>query len=85
MVIIDKNSETVSEFDLAFEINKWQQVQIALKDRYIEVSLTDNKPVKIETVQKITGGIGLLLKGRITAYFDNIHVRKITHKNKQEQ
>ncbi|GAG62442.1 unnamed protein product, partial [marine sediment metagenome] len=25
-----------------------------------------------------TGGIGLRLEGKITAYFDNIHVRQIT-------
>ena len=85
MTVVDKNSKIVSEFDLAFAVNKWQQIQIALKDGYIEISLAGNEPVKIQTARKITGGIGLLLENEITAYFDNIHVRKITHKNTQEQ
>jgi len=85
ITVVDKNSKIVSEFELAFETNKWQQIQIALKDGYIEISLAGNEPVKIQTARKITGGIGLLLEGEITAYFDNIHVRKITHKNRQEQ
>ena len=85
IAVINKDSKIISEFGLPFAINKWQQIQIALKDRYIEVSLTDNEPVRINVDQKIIGGIGLLLEGKITAYFDNIHVRKITHKNKQEQ
>lgn len=82
IAIIDKESITVSEFELPFVINKWQQIQIALYEGYIEIRLAENEPVKIETLQKITGGIGLLLQGNITTYFDNIHVRKITHTKK---
>ncbi|MHC4737931.1 MAG: hypothetical protein ACYS9Y_03405 [Planctomycetota bacterium] len=77
MGVIDKNSEIISEFELAFEIDKWQQIQTVLKDRYLEVHLAENNPIRIETTQKITGGIGLLLEGEMTAYFDNIHVRQI--------
>lgn len=83
--VIDSNSETISEFELSFEIDKWQQVQIALKQGFIEIICGDNEPVNIQTTKKITGGIGLLLEGRLTAYFDNIHVRKITHNQNQEQ
>ena len=85
MAVIDKDSTILSEFELAFAINKWQQIQVALKDGYIEVSLTDNGPVRINVDQKIVGGIGLLLEGRIKAYFDNIHVRKITQAKQQKQ
>ncbi len=83
--VINKDSKIISEFELAFAINKWQQIQIALKDGYIEVRLANNKLVRINVDQKITGGIGLLLEGRLTVYFDNIHVREITQTNKQEQ
>lgn len=78
IAIVDKNSKIIYESELAFGINKWQQIQIALKDGYIEVKLAENEPVKFETNQKITGGIGLMLEDKITAYFDNIHIRKIT-------
>ena len=81
IAVINKDSKIISEFGLPFAINKWQQIQIALKDKYIEVILAENEPVKIETVQEITGGIGLLLEGGITAYFDNIHVREIIKNN----
>jgi hypothetical protein len=81
--VIDKNSKSVSEFESAFEIDKWQQIHIALKAGHIEVSLANNEPVRIETAERITGGIGLLLEGKITACFDNIHVRQISEtKNK---
>ena len=85
ITVIDKNTNLISQFELPFETNKWQQIQIALKEGFIEVTLADNKSVKIETAQKITGGIGLLLQGSITAYFDNIHIRKITYNKNQEQ
>jgi len=80
IAVIDNEATTLSEFEFPSEIDKWQQIQIALKKGFIEVICGDNEPVKIQTNQKIKGGIGLLLDGRITVYFDNIHVRKITHK-----
>ena len=80
-----KESTTLSEFELPFAINKWQQIQIALKDSCIEIKSADNGPVKIKIPQKIIGGIGLLLEGKITAYFDNIHIRKITQKKPQKE
>ena len=73
------------EFEFAFEIDKWQQIQIALEEGFIEVICGENELIKIGTNEKIKGGIGLMLEGQITAYFDNIHVRKITHKENQEQ
>ena len=76
--VIDKNSEVVCESELVFEIDKWQQIQIALAESQIEIKLAENEPVKIDIGQKIIGGIGFLLEGEITAYFDNIHVRQIT-------
>ena len=72
------DSTIVSEFEFPFEINKWQQIQISLTDEHIEGKLAENEPVKIDIAQKIIGGIGLMLEGKITAYFDNIHVRQIT-------
>ena len=78
-----ENSTIVSEFELPFEINKWQQIQISLTDKHIEVKLAENQPVKIDIDQKIVGGIGLLLESKITAYFDNVHIRQVLEtKNK---
>ena len=83
--IIYSHSVSISEFELPFGIDKWQQIQIALKEGFIEVGCGENQPVKIQISEKITGGIGLFLEGKITAYFDNIHIRKITHNKNQEQ
>ena len=58
-----------------------QQVQISTVEKYIEISIGDSVPVKIETNEEITGGIGISLQGNITAYFDDIHVRKVINNN----
>ena len=70
-----KDLAALSNFELPFEINKWQQVQITLENDFLKITLAENKPVIIKTNEKIIGGIGLLLEGKITVYFDNIHVR----------
>jgi hypothetical protein len=83
MAIIRRESGVMtilSEFKLPFEINKWQQIQISLDANCIEVKLSDNEPMIIETDRQISGGIGLLIQGKITTYFDDIHVRTVTQK-----
>jgi hypothetical protein len=66
----------VYEWEHPFEINKWQKIHIALEDELIEVKLAENDAVRIEANQKIAGGIGFLLQGQVTAYFDDVHVIK---------
>ena len=73
-------SINLSEFELAFRLNQWQQVQIGLDSAWIEARVSENNPVKIGIDETITGGIGFLLDGKITAYFDDIHVRQITRR-----
>jgi hypothetical protein len=70
-------SINLSEFKLPFRLNRWQQVQIGLDTKWIEVRISESNPVKTGIDEKITGGVGFLLEGKITAYFDNIHVRQI--------
>jgi hypothetical protein len=76
MAVIGKNSEMVSEFELAFKTNKWQHIRISLNTGHIEIKMPETMPIKINIDKNITGGIGLLLQGNITVYFDNIHVRQ---------
>ena len=82
--VIDTDLTMISEFQQPFEIDQWQRIQIALKAGHIQIRLADNDPVQIEINHTITGGIGFLLEGEITAYFDNIHLRKIAQKESQE-
>ena len=76
-------SETVNLFQFSHNWNQnvWHQVQIRLNQNNIEIRIDDFEPRKILIESQITGGIGLLLEGKTTAYFDDIHVRKIIGEN----
>jgi hypothetical protein len=85
ITLVDKTLKTMYELEQLFEINKWQSIQIVLEEDYLEIRLTDNDPVRIQTNQIIVGGIGIFLEGEITAYFDNIHVQKIFQTKQRKQ
>ena len=76
--VFDNNKEILSETKVTFEIDKWQHIQISLKDNNIEITLAENNPISIEISEEIKGGIGFKLEGNIIAYFDNIHVMNLT-------
>jgi len=75
--IINNNSVIMSESKCVFKIDKWQQMHVALREGCIECNMADSRQISIKTDHKITGGIGFLLEGNITVYFDNIHVQQI--------
>lgn len=75
--IVDKDLKSLFEYKSNFEVDKWQQIQIALKEDFVEIIIANNNPVKVETNSEIIGGIGFLLKGYMTVYFDDVHVREI--------
>jgi hypothetical protein len=52
-------------------------VEISLNEGNITVKVNDKEPIEKPVSYTIKGGIGLLLEGEITAYFDDIHVRTI--------
>jgi hypothetical protein len=71
-------SITLSEFELPFRVDQWHHVQIYLYQRWIEIKIEEYEPVKVSVEEQTKGGIGLILEGQTTAYFDNIHVRQVT-------
>ncbi len=58
--------------------NVWQEIQILLQAGTIEVSLNNAGLLKQPTDAEVAGGIGLLIEGQATAYFDDVHVRTVT-------
>lgn len=72
-----QHTEVWAGFEVPWQTDVWHQVQISLNKDYIAVKIDDTKPIEIPAVDRITGGIGLLLEGKITAYFDDIHIRQI--------
>ena len=81
MEISKKTAEemgALADFEVPWEAGNWHHVEIALNADHIVVRVDDAEPVETPVNYRITGGIGLRLEGKITAYFDNIHVRQIT-------
>jgi hypothetical protein len=69
--------EVISNFEVPWDPDNWHHVEIALDANAIAVRVDDAEPFETPISYKILGGIGLQLEGRITAYFDDIHVRQI--------
>jgi len=73
-------TKVLADFEVPWQADTWRQVQIALKPDNIEVALDNTEPIKIPVNYSLTGGIGLRLEGRMTAYFDDVHVRQISNR-----
>jgi len=88
MEIIGKSAETTKVLagsEVAWKSDIWHQVEINLNTGRIIAKVDEAEPIKISVNRQIIGGIGLLLNGKITASFDNVHVRQITENtNKNE-
>jgi len=88
MQIIDNTAETakvLADSEAAWKSDVWHQVEINLTKDRIAAKVDEAEPIKTSVNRRIIGGIGLLLNGKITASFDNIHVRQITENtNKNE-
>ena len=69
--------EVLSDFKVPWEADKWHQVGIILDGDKITVRVDDAAPIEASIKKPLRGGIGLLLEGKVTAYFDDIHVREI--------
>lgn len=73
-----EETEVLADFEVPWKADNWHQVEIALNADNIVVIVDDAEPIEMPVNYRITGGIGLRLEGKITAYFDDIHVRQIT-------
>ncbi len=78
----NKQTEVLVNFNVPWQAGKWHQVEISLSNGKIITRVDDGQAVQTPVNFIITGGIGLLLEGKISAYFDDIHVRQITGSTK---
>lgn len=81
MTIISRRGTRTTQLgnlDTPWEPEAWHQIEIALNEKKITVRVDGSGPRTIPLEDEITGGIGLCLEGRITAHFDDVHVRAIT-------
>jgi hypothetical protein len=78
---IANETRVLADFEVPFEPEQWHQVEVTLNSNNITVKVDDAKPVETSVNYEITGGIGFRLQGNIEAYFDDVHVRKITEIN----
>lgn len=70
-------TQALAVFEMPLQIDKWNKIEIALNEENISVKANDLEPIKIQSTYSIKGGIGFLLEGEMTAYFDDVHVRTV--------
>jgi len=75
--ITAEETEVITDFEVSWQVDNWHQVEIAVSANAVMVTVDDIELVEVPISYKITGGIGLHLEGKITSYFDDIHVRKV--------
>jgi len=72
-----QETQVLATFEMPWQTDEWNKVEIGLNPGNITVKVNDEEPIETPVSYTIKGGIGLLLEGEITAYFDDIHVRTI--------
>ena len=72
-----RETRVLSAFETAWHNEMWNKVEISLNQADVAVKINEAEPIRIPVNYTIRGGIGLLLEGEVTAYFDDIHVRAI--------
>ncbi len=70
-------SELLAAFQVPWEDETWHRIEIELDAGSLVVSVDKTGPVHVPVGYTISGGIGLRLEGKVTAYFDDVHVREI--------
>jgi hypothetical protein len=69
--------QVLGVFETAWQTDKWNKIEISLKEEDISVRINNLEPIRTSARYYIKGGIGFLLEGKITAYFDDVHVRTV--------
>jgi hypothetical protein len=72
-----EETQALAVYEMPWQIDKWNEIEIALNQDNISVKAGDLEPIKIPTTYSVKGGIGFLLEGDMTAYFDDVHVRTV--------
>ncbi len=69
--------DVMSSCDIVWTDNVWHHLQVTCGVEAIIVSVDKNYNLQANVSEKLRGGIGLSLRGRMSGHFDDIHVRKI--------
>jgi hypothetical protein len=78
MHVCSKNGdieEDLADFEVRWDGSAWHQLEIAIAGDVISVRVDDSGVFKAAG-RDMRGGLGLCLEGRVTAYFDDIHVQQ---------
>jgi hypothetical protein len=67
--------ETLAAAEAVCSPGVWHDVEIVLEGRTIKVNFDRTDLLEQSVDRDIAGGIGFLLEGECTAYFDSVHVR----------
>lgn len=80
--LLEGKTQEMGKSEISWKTDHWHNIQIRLEPMEISVQIDGNDSIKVDcTGEHIRGGIGLMLKGEITAHFDDIHVREILKKD----
>lgn len=71
--------EVLANFEVTWAADVWHQLELSLNPGRIVVRVDNAEPIATPVSCEVTGGIGLRLEGKVAAYFDDIHVRQISH------
>jgi hypothetical protein len=72
-----QETQILTAFEMSWQTDKWNKIEIGLNEGDISVKINDSEPIKTPVTYSVKGGIGFLLEGEITAYFDDIHIRTV--------
>jgi hypothetical protein len=76
----DGETEVLAAAHVVCAPDAWHDVEIVLRGRTIEVGLDGAGIIERAAEQNISGGIGFLLEGQATVYFDDVHVRTMAER-----
>lgn len=68
----------LTSFAAPWSLGTWHEVEVVLDKQTIKIMVDNQQQLETSVEESITGGIGLYLQGRSTAYFDDIHVRTVS-------
>jgi len=73
---IDQHSTILFQHIIPWTHQKWHLIDLTMENRQLKIKIDDKSPIAWPFDSPLQNSIGLHLKGPITAYFDNIHIRQ---------
>lgn len=79
MKVIKKSADTtdlLASAEMPWQRDTLREVDICVTANNLVITVDDKEVAQVPVEDEITGGIGLRLEGKATAYFDNVHIRQ---------